>query len=315
MSQLTHVWVLSDNAERYAELMTGARRWGQQVHAIVYGAEQVNRAQALGADSVLLLEPHSDLQRIENFAETIAATLEQHTAGQPSLLLMAATKRGKALGARLSVLLNAAMVNDATAVTVADGSICAQHRMYGGLAFGTEKLNGALAIITLAAGVLEPATADATRTCPVSAADYIAPRHEIRCQERRAKTLSSVDLSKAKRVVGVGRGLAAKDDLAMVRELASVLGAEVGCSRPIAEGENWMERERYVGVSGVLLKSDLYLTLGISGQIQHMVGGNGAKVIVAINKDKNAPIFNYADYGLVGDIYNVVPALIAELSH
>ncbi|HAL6189404.1 TPA: hypothetical protein H6T47_000258 [Escherichia coli] len=89
---------------------------------------------------------------------------------------------------------------------------------------------------------------------------------------------------------------------------------EVGCSRPIAEGENWMERERYIGVSGVLLKSDLYLTLGISGQIQHMVGGNGAKVIVAINKDKNAPIFNYADYGLVGDIYKVVPALISQLS-
>ncbi len=102
-----------------------------------------------------------------------------------------------------------------------------------------------------------------------------------------------------------------------------MLNAEVGCSRPIAEGENWMERERYIGVSGVLLKSDLYLTLGISGQIQHMgisgqiqhmVGGNGAKVIVAINKDKNAPIFNYADYGLVGDIYKVVPALISQLN-
>lgn len=134
------------------------------------------------------------------------------------------------------------------------------------------------------------------------------------CQERRAKSVSSVDLSKAKRVVGVGRGLVAQNDLEMVRQLASVLGAEVGCSRPIAEGENWMERERYIGVSGVLLKSDLYLTLGISGQIQHMVGGNGAKVIVAINKDKKAPIFNYADYGLVGDIYKVVPALIEHLS-
>lgn len=75
----------------------------------------------------------------------------------------------------------------------------------------------------------------------------------------------------------------------MVHKLAAVLGAEVGCSRPIAEGENWMERERYIGVSGVLLKSDLYLTLGISGQIQHMVGGNGAKIIVAINKDKTRP--------------------------
>ncbi|MCU7718176.1 FAD-binding protein, partial [Escherichia coli] len=143
---------------------------------------------------------------------------------------------------------------------------------------------------------------------------YVAPRHEILCRERRAKAASSVDLSKAKRVVGVGRGLAAQDDLKMVHELAAVLNAEVGCSRPIAEGENWMERERYIGVSGVLLKSDLYLTLGISGQIQHMVGGNGAKVIVAINKDKNAPIFNYADYGLVGDIYKVVPALISQLN-
>ncbi|EGH1472319.1 hypothetical protein IDQ71_001060 [Salmonella enterica] len=143
---------------------------------------------------------------------------------------------------------------------------------------------------------------------------YIAPRHEVLCQQRRAKSLSSVDLSKAKRVIGVGRGLAAQSDLDMVHKLATVLGAEVGCSRPIAEGENWMERERYIGVSGVLLKSDLYLTLGISGQIQHMVGGNGAKIIVAINKDKNAPIFNYADYGLVGDIYKVVPALIDQLS-
>ena len=85
------------------------------------------------------------------------------------------------------------------------------------------------------------------------------------CLERRAKSVSSVDLSKAKRVVGVGRGLVAQNDLEMVRQLASVLGAEVGCSRPIAEGENWMERERYIGVSGVLLKSDLYLTQSGSG--------------------------------------------------
>lgn len=102
--------------------------------------------------------------------------------------------------------------------------------------------------------------------CPTETVPYVAPRHEILCRERRAKAASSVDLSKAKRVVGVGRGLAAQDDLKMVHELAAVLNAEVGCSRPIAEGENWMERERYIGVSGVLLKSDLYLTLGISGR-------------------------------------------------
>ncbi len=246
-----------------------------------------------------------------NYAESIAALLKDK---HPAMLLLAATKRGKALAARLSVQLNAALVNDATAVDIVDGHICAEHRMYGGLAFAQEKINSPLAIITLAPGVQEPCTSDTSHQCPTETVPYVAPRHEILCRERRAKAASSVDLSKAKRVVGVGRGLAAQDDLKMVHELAAVLNAEVGCSRPITEGENWMERERYIGVSGVLLKSDLYLTLGISGQIQHMVGGNGAKVIVAINKDKNAPIFNYADYGLVGDIYKVVPALISQLS-
>ncbi|WP_258328417.1 electron transfer flavoprotein subunit alpha [Citrobacter farmeri] len=310
MSQLTHVWVFSDNVERYAELMAGARQWGQQVYAIVQGSEQAARVKPLGADGIIVLEKTSELQRIENCAETLAAQIREKGNG---LLLMAATKRCKALGARLSIQLDAAMVNDATAVSVEENALFAEHRMYGGLAFGKEKLNSPLAIITLAPGVLEPVAADPAHDCPVVTAEWVAPQQEILCRERRAKSLSSVDLSKAKRVVGVGRGLAAQDDLNMVHELAAVLGAEVGCSRPIAEGENWMERERYIGVSGVLLKSELYLTLGISGQIQHMVGGNGAKVIVAVNKDKNAPIFNYADYGLVGDIYKVVPALIAQL--
>ncbi|HEM6628167.1 TPA: electron transfer flavoprotein subunit alpha [Citrobacter farmeri] len=310
MSQLTHVWVFSDNVERYAELMAGARQWGQQVYAIVQGSEQAARVKPLGADGIIVLAKTSELQRIENYAETLAAQIREKGNG---LLLMAATKRCKALGARLSIQLDAAMVNDATAVSVEENALFAEHRMYGGLAFGKEKLNSPLAIITLAPGVLEPVAANPAHDCPVVTAEWVAPQQEILCQERRAKSLSSVDLSKAKRVVGVGRGLAAQDDLNMVRELAAVLGAEVGCSRPIAEGENWMERERYIGVSGVLLKSELYLTLGISGQIQHMVGGNGAKVIVAVNKDKNAPIFNYADYGLVGDIYKVVPALIAQL--
>ena len=310
MSKLANVWVFSDNVERYAELMAGARLWGEQVHLIVQGNEQVNQVKPLGADEIVVLETTSGLQRVENFAETIAALIQEHT----GLLLMPATKRAKSLGARLSIQLNAAMVNDATSVTLDDGSLFAEHRMYGGLAFGKEKIKTTQAIITLAPGVLEPVEANASHTCPVVSAPYIAPHHKIMCQERRAKSVSSVDLSKAKRVVGVGRGLVAQNDLEMVRQLASVLGAEVGCSRPIAEGENWMERERYIGVSGVLLKSDLYLTLGISGQIQHMVGGNGSKVIVAINKDKNAPIFQYADFGIVGDALKILPALTAALA-
>lgn len=316
MSKLTNVWVFSDNVERYGELMTGARQWSDQVYALVQSAAQVAAVKPLGAQALYVLGADAAQQRIENYAETLASLIEKPADHQTpaTLLLFAATKRGKALAARLSVLLDAALVNDVTTLTLDGDNLYAEHRMYGGLAFGKEKITTPIAIATLAPGALDAVAANPAHDCPVYNASYVAPRQEVLCLERRAKSVSSVDLSKAKRVVGVGRGLVSQEDLRMVQDLATVLGAEVGCSRPIAEGEHWMERERYIGVSGVLLKSDLYLTLGISGQIQHMVGGNGAKTIVAINKDKNAPIFKYADYGLVGDIYKVVPALIEQLT-
>ncbi|MDN0121707.1 electron transfer flavoprotein subunit alpha [Yersinia aleksiciae] len=316
MSKLTNVWVFSDNLDRYAELLAGARQWGAKVNVLVQRGDAVPAIKPLGADVLYVLEEKSALQRVENYAETLVSLIEKPAVQSwpMTLILLPATKRSKALAARLGVLLEAAIVNDVTALSVSDEGTFAEHRMYGGLAFGREKIMTSIAIVTLAPGVVEPIAANPAHDCPVYQANYVAPRQEILCKERRTKSLSSVDLSKAKRVVGVGRGLVAQADLSMVQDLATLLGAEVGCSRPIAEGEHWMERERYIGVSGVLLKSDLYLTLGISGQIQHMVGGNGAKTIVAINKDKNAPIFKYADYGLVGDIYKVVPALIAQLT-
>ncbi|AKP35247.1 electron transfer flavoprotein subunit alpha [Yersinia aleksiciae] len=316
MSKLTNVWVFSDNRDRYAELLAGARQWGAKVNVLVQRGDAVPAIKPLGADVLYVLEEKSALQRVENYAETLVSLIEKPAVQSlpTTLILLPATKRSKALAARLGVLLEAAIVNDVTALSVSDEGTFAEHRMYGGLAFGREKIMTSIAIVTLAPGVVEPIAANPAHDCPVYQANYVAPRQEILCKERRTKSLSSVDLSKAKRVVGVGRGLVAQADLSMVQDLATLLGAEVGCSRPIAEGEHWMERERYIGVSGVLLKSDLYLTLGISGQIQHMVGGNGAKTIVAINKDKKAPIFKYADYGLVGDIYKVVPALIAQLT-
>ena len=91
--------------------------------------------------------------------------------------------------------------------------------------------------------------------------------------------------------------------------LAQKMGAELACSRPIAEGEKWMPKNRYPGVSGVVVKPEVYVACGISGQVQHMVGVNEARVIIAVNKDKNAPIFKHCDYGIVGDLNKVVPAL------
>lgn len=312
MSKLANVWVFSDINDRYAELLAAARQLGDNVTALVLGTkDDVAQAISMGADVVYDLGEQDAQRRTEDYADTIAAVMGGKSASAP--LLLGATKRCKALAARLSILMDAGLVNDAVTLNIDGGHVVVEHRFYGGLAFGAEKIVTSAAIISVLAGVFEPLAEDLQRQGQVIQVNYVQPAVTLACIERRPKQGSSVDLSKAKRVIGIGRGLAAQDDLKMVQELAKVLDAELGCSRPIAEGEHWMERERYIGVSGVLLKSDLYLALGISGQIQHMVGGNGARTIVAVNKDKNAPVFQYADYGLVGDIYKVVPALIDQL--
>lgn len=184
MSKLANVWVFSDNVERYAELMTAARQWGEQVHLIVQGNEQAEQVKALGADDIIVLEHASELQRVENYAETVSALLQTHT----GLLLMPASKRTKSLGARLSMQLNAAMVNDATSVTLDAGALFAEHRMYGGLAFGKEKLNSALAIITLALVCLNQQK-PILRTLALSS-QHLISRHFMRLFARTSRQIS-----------------------------------------------------------------------------------------------------------------------------
>lgn len=215
--------------------------------------------------------------------------------------LAAAAKRG------------AGLVNDALSLEAGD-AVKATFRTYGGLAAAAVRIVSADAVVTVGAGVFEPEPADASADIPVIAVEKVAPAAAIVVKERRAKAAASVDLTKAKRVIGIGRGIAKQEDIAMIEAFAKAIGAEIGCSRPIAEGEHWMERERYIGVSGTQLKADIYIALGISGQIQHMVGAADCGVILAVNKDKNAPIFKDADAGIVGDLYKIVPELTRALS-
>jgi electron transfer flavoprotein alpha subunit len=121
-----------------------------------------------------------------------------------------------------------------------------------------------------------------------------------------------VDLGQAERIVAVGRGIKAKEHVALAEKLATALGAEIGASRPICDA-GWLPMERQVGSSGQTVAPKLYFALGISGAIQHLVGMKGARTIVAVNKDPDAPIFEVADIGIVGDLFEIVPAVIAEL--
>jgi electron transfer flavoprotein alpha subunit len=140
--------------------------------------------------------------------------------------------------------------------------------------------------------------------------DESAIRQKPEAPFREAK--QAVDLTQAERIVSIGRGIKSQEHIALARQLAEALGAEIAASRPICDA-GWLPMERQIGSSGQTVAPKLYLALGISGAIQHVVGMKGARTIVAINKDPEAPIFEVADYGIVGDLFEVVPAMIAAL--
>lgn len=296
MSKIQTVWVYADAAERYADLIAGARRFGAVVNAVVPCESCAAELRACGPAAVYNLGL-AEGEAIENYAETIASLAQ----GEGNLFLFDASRRSKALAAGVAAKRGAGLVNDALSLEAGD-AVKATFRTYGGLAAAAVRIVSADAVVTVGAGVFEPEPADASADIPVIAVEKVAP------------AAASVDLTKAKRVIGIGRGIAKQEDIAMIEAFAKAIGAEIGCSRPIAEGEHWMERERYIGVSGTQLKADLYIALGISGQIQHMVGAADCGVILAVNKDKNAPIFKDADAGIVGDLYKIVPELTRALS-
>lgn len=310
MKKFPTVYVFADSPSRLPEVLAGAATLGEKVAAFVLGTEaDAAAAHAHGAHTVYLLGEKKHI--VEDYAPSIAAVLQQ--APQPALMLIAGTRCGKAMASLLGVACNAGVVTEAAEVLLEDDAVTAVHMVFGGLALGTEKIRSPLAIVVVSSGVFAAGAPDASRSGETVAVDFVPGKGGISCLSRHPKQSSSVNLNQAKRIVAVGRGIGKEEDLKMASELCAALEAEMGCSRPIAEVEKWMERERYIGISGVMPKPEIYLALGISGQIQHMVGANGAQNIVAVNKDKNAPIFQYADYGIVGDLYKVVPALINAL--
>lgn len=306
MSKVNNAWVLSDNINRLDDVMGGARELGEKVTCFVIGDENdTKRAFELGADEVLL---GKNSEVFENFALSIVKELES----KDGILLMPNTKRCKAMASILGAKLKAGVSTEVNEVNVNNGIEC-KKMMYGGLAVGVEKINSKIAIIVVNGGAFAPAETNFLDNKEARELEYIEPKAAIKCIKKLPKTASSIDLNKAKRIVAIGRGIAKEEDIAIARELCEIIGAELGCSRPIAEGEKWMEHERYIGISSVMPKPDIYVSVGISGQIQHMVGVKDAGKIIVINKDKNAPIFEYADCGIVGDLYKVIPALIQAL--
>ena len=295
-------FVYAHGTDTCKALCAGARTFGD-VAAIIAAPGAEAPAEAF-ADDVYLIDLPSGV-RPEDAAATIAHLLEQEGA---ELFLVEATRRGKFIAGSVAALLGTSALVDASSVAE---DLTVEHMVYGGAATRTERALGSCAVVLCTPDALPEG--DAGGAGAVHAVAFEAPAATIECRSVAPREKAKVDLSAAARVVGVGRGVAAQEDLQLVERFADAIGAEIGCTRPIAEEEKWLPREVYIGVSGAMLSPDLYIGIGLSGQVQHTVGINQAKTIVAINKDASAPIFKLADIGIVGDWKTVVTGALEQL--
>ncbi len=310
MNKLTNVWIFSDTTSKLAEIISGGFQLANKVSVIALCENDAKEAFAYGANEVYLIEETDTSNIIENYSTTIAKIIND--IGK-SLILMPSTKRCKALASLISIELNAGVVTEVSEINIENDSINCKHMVYGGLANANDVINSEASIALIASGVFESLQKDETKQAEVLKISFIQKKTTIKCIERKIKESSSVDLNKAKNIIAIGRGIEKQEDIKLAEELCKVIDAELGCSRPIAESEKWMEHERYIVISSIIAKPEVYIAIGISGQIQHMVGVKDSQTIIAINKDKNAPIFDYADYGIVGDLYKVLPAITQAL--
>ena len=297
------------------ELLAAARELAGaagSVDALVFGAQTPAGAEglaALGADRVLSAG-HPDFARYnpDGFAATVASLAPGHAA-----IVFAATATGKDLAPRAAARLGVGLASDVVALALQDGAVVATRPVYAGRAIQQVRLRGAPALVSVRPNAFQPAGRDDSRTAAVEAVAIPAFEARVRVEAVKAPEKAALDVTEASIVVSGGRGLKDPANFKLLEELAEALGnTAVGASRAVVDA-GWRDHAAQVGQTGKTVSPGLYIAVGISGAIQHLAGMRTAKTIVAINRDKDAPIFKVADYGIVGDLFEVVPRLTEEI--
>ena len=294
------------------ETVSEARRLagplGATVAAVVIGPGGESLAGELaahGADAVHVFDdPGFAAYATESYARALAQAVGETKA---SVVLIPFTATGKDLAPRVAAKLGAGLASDCVALAVKDGRLTARRPMYAGKAYATVEWAGEPQVATLRPNVFALAPPDGSRTARVvkGAADASARANVTAV---KASSGGRVQLTEAQVIVSGGRGLKAAEHFHLVEELAEALGAATGASRAVVDA-GWVDHSMQVGQTGKTVSPTLYVACGISGAIQHLAGMSSSKFIVAVNKDADAPIFKVANYGLLGDVFEILPKL------
>jgi len=310
------VLVYSDEKKLVLELLNKgrelARELQKKVIAVSIGSD--THAQEYlehGADTVVVVDTPLQQFKVEEYASILQHLIKAHS---HEIILIGSNKNGKELAGRLAAKLDAGCIMDCTKVSLHEKKLTTERIVYSGNAIAVEQFTSYPQILTIPPKVFDPLPKNEQHTGEIIKKTIEAEPSSskiLRVQEMKSE---GVNVEDAQIIVSCGRGFKKKEDIKLVSELADVLkGRTVGCSRPIAADLKWLSEDHWIGLSGHKVKPKLYVACGISGQIQHIAGMRDSGVIVAINKDPEALIFKSADYGIVGDLYEVLPRLTSAI--
>lgn len=299
------------------ELLSGAAAVGPEldgrVTAVLLGADVDSFIEQLKpwADEILAVDdPGLKHFNADTYQQVMAALIKDH---QPVLTLIPQSGFGMDLAPSLAVQLNLPLTTDCFGIRFEDGALTALRQMYSGKVNAWIRFADAPGCILTIRSSSFPAE-EAGKKADVVKVDSPLTE-EIACRrfvDYVEAAVGDVDITQAEIVIGVGRGVKEKENMSVIEKLAEATGAVLACSRPVVDA-GWLPKERQVGSSGKSIKPKLYIALGISGSFQHTAGLKGAETVVAVNKDCNAPIFGVADYGIVDDLFKIVPVLSEKI--
>ena len=289
---------------------------GQQSTVVLLGSNIKERAAELGhygADNVLVAD-HPDLEpyTTDAYVSVITALVKEH---DPAVLLIGASVQGKDLAGRLSGTLDVGMAQDCTAFSIEEEHLVATRPIYAGKAYAKVTFKDSLPqTATVRPNVMALLAPDTTRSAKIVDASFSLDKDSLKTKvvDIVKDESGKIDLTEADKIVAGGRGMKGEENFQILEKLAGLIGATVGASRAAVDA-GWISESDQVGQTGKVVSPNLYVACGISGAIQHLAGMSTSKVIVAINKDQDAPIFQKADYGVVGDLFDVVPAMCEEI--
>lgn len=300
-------WIIIADDMSAGSLTAMAKSLGGQVTAVVVGSRERAKAVAVAGVDDLVWYKTDDVTPAEAWATVVAKAAAE---AKPRVVLAANTSAARVLVGAVAAQLGAAITSAVMAVTLEGDQVVVKRSVAEGRAVEVLDTKGFIVGLIIEGGD----EAERSTVAAAITAANVQPEDSLKVVATHVEA-GGAELASAERVVGLGLGLCEKDNLALAKELASVLHAELACTLPLCDDYRWFEHSRVVGSSTQRISPRFYLAVGISGQPQHMMGVRGAKTIVAINNDPEAPIFNKCTYGIVGDLKAVVPALTAALSN